>query len=342
MNIKLIKEYLEEKKQPKFRLTQIIKAVYQDGVLSFSEISTIPKELRQELDDNFSIFSFAVKKLQIAPNKSVTKALLELGDGSLIETVLISNRDKQWSVCISSQVGCPLRCTFCATGQSGFKRNLTGAEISDQVLYWSNYLKSKKLGTLTNVIYMGMGEPFLNWDNVKRSIEILTDDNLLNLGMRSLSVSTVGIPDGIKQLARDFPQVNLAISLHSANDKKRDEITPINKKYNIKQLKKAIEVYLENTNRKVMIEYLMIDQFNDTPDDVEDLVKFIESFSKNQLFHVNLIPYNQTSAEFQPSQKDRIEKFKKDLLKNKISTTIRRSLGTEIDGACGQLLVRTE
>jgi len=342
MNLKKIKDFLEENSQPKFRLKQIQKAVFQDGVSSFDEISTLPKELKYRMS-KLKILSFEVEKVLVAKDRQSVKALLKLKDGKNIETVLISPKPGDWSVCISCQVGCPMNCRFCATGRGGFTRNLTAEEITDQVLFWKQYLMNNlkfKISNLklTNVVYMGMGEPFLNWDNMSESLKSLINPELFGFGSRSISVSTAGIPEGIAKLAENFPQINLAISLHFADDKKRGEFMPVNKKYNLADLKTALQAYFQKTNRKVFIEYILLENINDTKEDAEKLAKYLKSIGKLQLLHVNLIRYNTTSEELKPSSKNRALEFKNFLIKNRIQVTIRKSLGEEIQGACGQLV----
>jgi len=343
MNINKIKEKLEKLGQPRFRLKQIKKAVYEDGVSDFAEILTLPKELRHQMS-KLKILSFEVEKVLVACDKQSTKALVKLHDGKLIETVLISPKPGDWSVCISCQVGCPMNCRFCATGRGGFTRNLTAEEITDQVLFWKQYLRKNfcELKTTNqepnNIVYMGMGEPFLNWVQVSESLKNLINPELFGFGARSVSVSTAGIPEGISKLAENFPQVNLAISLHFADDKKRSEFMPVNKKYNLEALKKALQEYFQKTNRKVFIEYILLENINDTKNDAEKLAKYLKSIGKLQLLHVNLIRYNTTGEELKPSSRNRVLEFKNFLIKNRIQATIRKSLGKEIRGACGQLI----
>jgi 23S rRNA (adenine2503-C2)-methyltransferase len=335
MNIEKLKEILKTHKQPKFRLSQIKKAVFQDGVSSFSEISNLPKNLREILDKEMKILSFEAEKVLVSRDKNSIKALLKLTDGNKIETVLISPKPGDWSACLSSQVGCPLNCAFCATGQTGFKRNLSTEEISDQVLFWKQYLKNNL--KLTSVVYMGMGEPFLNWPAVKKSLEILMDKDGLNFGSRSISISTVGVPGGIEKLASDFPQINLAISFHFANDEARKKYMPADNNFNLENLKEDLEKYFEKSNRKVFLEYILFDGLNDGERDAKELIKFIKNFKKSYLLHINLIKYNETSGKFRPSSSKAIQKFKSYLLRNRVGVTIRKSLGTDIQGACGQL-----
>lgn len=338
MDINKIEKFLKDSGQPKFRLQQISKAVYQDGVSGFNGISNIPKDLRRLLEENISILSFETEKVLAAGDKKAFKALLRLKDGNRIETVLISPKPGDWSVCISSQSGCSLDCSFCATGRGGFKRNLTAEEITDQVLFWRQYLKKMQMGLKFTVVYMGMGEPFLNWENVEKSIRYLIAPQLFGFGSRAISVSTVGIPEGIEKMAEEFPQINLAVSLHFADDIKRNKFIPVNKKYNLADLRSTVQKYFKKTRRKIFIEYVLIDNVNDNPEDAEELARYLESIGDTYLLHVNLIRCNPTGEEkIGPANKEKTQKFKDYLLKNNINCTIRKSLGTDIQGACGQL-----
>jgi len=350
MDIEKLKNILEKNNQPTFRLGQIQKAIFADGVSSFAEISTIAKDLRELLEKEMKILSFGVEKVLVAKDGQSIKALLKLQDNNLIETVLISPKPDTWSACISCQVGCAMGCRFCATGKMGFKRDLTAEEITDQILFWRQYLKNNlrlfqnskfeiKNSDISvgNIVYMGMGEPFNNWQNVSESIKNLTDEKLFGFGSRSLSVSTSGIASGIEKMAQEFPQVNVAISLHFATDEKRDRYMPVNKKDNLEALKHALQNYFAITKRKVFLEYIMLDGINDTALDAKQLADFIFSIGNPHLLHVNLIRYNMTSEELKPSSKTCTQLFKKELEKHRVSATIRKSLGEEIKGACGQL-----
>lgn len=338
MNTHKLEEKLKSSNQPKFRLSQIKKAIYKDGVSLFSEISTLPKDFREELDRKIKILSFSAEKILKSMDGRSIKAMLKLGDGNLIETVLISPKPDTWSACISSQVGCPLGCGFCATGRGGFKRNLTSEEISDQALFWRQYIRKNKIpGIFSSIVYMGMGEPFLNWENVRSSLEDLINPDLFGLGSRSISVSTAGLTDGIEKMAKAFPQINLAISLHFGNDEKRSTYMPINKKHNLANLKNGIENYFRKTRRKIFLEYILLDGINDSRQDADDLIKFIKSVGSNHLLHINLIRYNATSRDLRPTSTNNTQKFKDYLLRNKINVTIRKGLGEDIQGACGQL-----
>ena len=371
MNIKKLEEFLVGNNLPKFRLAQIKKAVFQDGVLSFSEITIIPKDLRGMLENNLNILSFEVEQVLEAKDEQSIKALLRLKNchselvseskrsesnkilkqvqddakGDLIETVLISPKPGVWSACISCQVGCQMGCRFCATGKMGFRRNLTTEEITDQILFWRQYLKASEANEakscVNNIVFMGMGEPFNNWQNVSESIKILTDKDLFGFGSRSLSVSTSGVAEGIVRMAKEFPQVNLALSLHFANDEKRSRFMPVNLKDDMSALKKALQEYFQITKRKVFLEYIMLDGINDTALDARQLAEYIKSIGNKHLLHVNLIRYNITSdppaGGLKPSTKDNAMRFKNSLEKLGIHATIRKSLGDEIKGACGQL-----
>ncbi|HAI74522.1 MAG TPA: 23S rRNA (adenine(2503)-C(2))-methyltransferase RlmN [Candidatus Moranbacteria bacterium] len=345
MQIEKLKKILTENNQPKFRLKQIEKAIFRDSVFSFAEISTISKELREILEKEMKILSFEAKKVLLAKDNLSAKVLLKLSDENFIESVLMSSMLNKWSVCVSTQVGCPISCAFCATGKSGFKRNLTSEEISDQVLFWRQYLNkphpspllTKERGQINNVVYMGMGEPFLNWENIAESLKILTDKSLFGFGSRSISVSTVGIPEGIEKLAQEFPQINLAISLHFAADEKRNKFMPVNKKYNLAEINKSLRNYFSKTSRQVFIEYIMLAGINDSEADAYALASYLKSIGNRHLLHINLIKYNESGGRFNASSGNKIQLFKKYLERGGFGVTIRKSIGQEIQGACGQL-----
>jgi len=338
MQIEKLKEILANNGEPKFRLSQIQKAIYQDGVSAFLEISTISKHLRKLLEKEMKFLSFKVEKILVSKNQNSIKVLLKLSDGNKIETVLLSPMKNKWSVCVSSQVGCALNCVFCATGKGGFQRNLTTEEIADQVLFWKQFIKKNKIkGKISNVVYMGMGEPFLNWKEVKKSLQNLIELNLFGFGARSISVSTAGIPEGILNLAKNFPQVNLAISLHFVRNDLRSRFMPINKIYDLQLLSKSLEEYFKKCNRKVFLEYILIKNINDKISDAEELASFVASFSKKNLLHINLIRGNFTEGKLKPSPFFQIEEFRKYLERKGVSVTVRKSVGEDIQGACGQL-----
>ncbi len=338
MDIEKLEKILVNNQQPKFRLAQIKKAIFQEGKTSFSEISNIPKALRIILEKEVGILLFQVVKVLVSIDGQSIKALLKMEDGKLVETVLLSPKPRIWSVCLSSQIGCPMGCQFCATGKMGFVRDLKAEEIFDQVLFWRQYLaKNKVKGKLTNIIYMGMGEPFLNWKNVKQSLLVLINKKYFDFRTRAISISTVGFPTGIEKIASEFPQINLALSLHFTQDKLRNELMPINQTFNLAKLKDSLEKYIEKCNRKVFLEYVMFQGLNDSEKDAQNLVKYVQSFQKTYLIHINLIRYNETSTKFKATSYEQMQKFKDYLIQNRIKVTIRKSLGTDIKGACGQL-----
>ncbi len=330
MNLKNLNKIL--KKEPGFRRKQIEKLIYVDLIKDWDEATVLSKNLRSELNKECPL---EIKgDFILSEKKSKTKkALIELSDGAKIETVLMEHEDGRNTVCVSSQVGCALGCEFCATGTMGFRRNLEVNEIIEQVLFFERLLK-KEGRKVTNVVFMGMGEPLLNYDNVISAIKILNDENKLNIGARKISISTAGITDGIKKLIKEDLQVNLAVSLHAANDEVRSKIMRINKTNSLKKLFRTIEMYVDKTNRQVMFEYLLLNGVNDTPSNAAELAELMK---RNYLYMVNLITYNPTGP-FQPSNKKTREIFKKILTKNKINFTERYSFGQDINAACGQLV----
>ena len=338
MDIQKLEELILKNKIPSYRINQISKAVFDEAIFSFLDITNLPIGLRILLNDELKILPFEVREVLVSKDKRAIKALLVLKDKRMIETVLISPKPETWSACISSQVGCSLGCLFCATGRGGFKRNLTAEEITGQVLFWKQYLRKNKIkGDFSNIVYMGMGEPFLNWDNVKDSIYELTDKNLFGFRNRSISVSTAGIPDKIEMFLNEFPQANLAVSLHFADDIKRSHFMKINRQYDLKKLIEALEKYLAKNKRKIFIEYILLENINDTPRDADNLIKFLRQIGNQKLLHVNLIRYNSIGFGLHPSSRETTKRFKFILEKDRIACTIRKSLGEDIQGACGQL-----
>jgi len=338
MDIKKLADVVAKNNLPSYRAKQLKKAIFGEAMDSFLDISTIPIDLRMKLNDELKILPFEIPEVLVSNDNRAIKALLVLEDKRMIETVLISPKPEVWSACISSQVGCSLGCLFCATGRGGFKRNLTVDEITSQVLFWKQYLKTNKIkGSFSNIVYMGMGEPFLNWENVKESIKELTNEDLFGFRNRSISVSTAGIPDKIEEFSNEFPQANLAISLHFADDIKRNHFMKVNLQHNLEKLKEVLRKYLEKNKRKVFIEYILLANVNDTPKDARNLAKFLREIDHNKLLHVNLIRYNSIGFGLSPSSKEITKKFKFMLEKERISSTIRKSLGEDIQGACGQL-----
>ncbi|MDD3302535.1 MAG: 23S rRNA (adenine(2503)-C(2))-methyltransferase RlmN [Candidatus Gracilibacteria bacterium] len=333
-----VKDLLKEKKIPVFRYAQIENAIYKNFVTEFLEIQTIPKELREGLKENFFYYSLVVDHIVTSDNGQTTKILFKTTDGHFIESVIMRHLTGRNTLCVSCQAGCPMGCSFCATGKLGLKRNLEFYEIVEQIYYACEILN--KEGTiLRNVVYMGMGEPFLNYENVKKSIDLICAQKKLNFANRRVTVSTCGIIPGIEKFGDDFPQTSLAISLHASNDEIRTKIMPINKTYDLEKLMKSLDLYVNKTNKRVFYEYIMINGVNDNIVLARELGKLLEG----KLAHVNFIPYNSgegTGGSYSATPRFIIEKFQKVLLTYGIPSTIRATMGDDIDAACGQLAIK--
>ncbi|MHB1377413.1 MAG: 23S rRNA (adenine(2503)-C(2))-methyltransferase RlmN [Candidatus Humimicrobiaceae bacterium] len=316
--------------EPGFRIKQIERSIYKDFSENWNEFTGLPLLLREELKKEINLTINGVMHQSV--DSDSIKALIKLEDGIIVETVLMRHKDKRNTICVSSQAGCAVGCKFCKTGESGFKRNLSAEEIIAQVLFFSRYLKTRGK-RITNVVFMGMGEPFLNYDNFLNSVKILNDENKFNIGQRKISVSTCGITEKIKMLADVNLQINLAVSLNAPNDKIRMEIMPMAKKYPINELLSSVRYYIEKTNRRVMLEYVLLKDINDLPENAEELSKKIRGL----LCFVNLIPFNGEDNNKRPLEK-RIKEFKKILTQNKTPFTQRYRFGDDINAACGQLV----
>jgi 23S rRNA (adenine2503-C2)-methyltransferase len=328
MNLKELQVFLDSINQPRFRFKQIVKNYFSGKFNSFKEMSNLSLDLRETLEKNLPLSSNVLETLQ--EDKSTKKALLRLSDGEKIETVLMEYEG--WTTaCISSQVGCALGCKFCATGKIGFRRNLTAEEMIDQITFWNNRMYPK---TVSRVVFMGMGEPFLNWDNFVEAIETINSKEGLTIGSRKISISTAGIIDKIKAFADLDTQINLAISLHSINQEQRESIMPIANKYSLDDLKEACEYYTKNTNRQIFFEYALMKDVNDSNEDARELAKFINS---NSLYYLNIIQLNEIEGGITPSTKKRTDLFLNKLDKNRVAYSVRRSFGSKIQAACGQL-----
>lgn len=316
--------------EPGFRIKQIERSIYKDFSENWNEFTGLPLFLREALKKEIDLTINGI--MHQSGDSGSIKALIKLEDGIVVETVLMLHKDKRNTICVSSQAGCAVGCKFCKTGELGFKRNLSAEEIIAQVLFFSRYLKT--IGKrITNVVFMGMGEPFLNYDNFLNSVKILNDENKFNIGQRKISVSTCGITEKIKMLADVNLQINLAVSLNAPNDKIRMEIMPIAKKYPINELLSSVRYYIEKTNRRVMLEYVLLKDINDLPENAEELSKKIRGL----LCFVNLIPFNGEDNNKRPLEK-RIKEFKKILAQNKTPFTQRYRFGDDINAACGQLV----
>ena len=318
----------EEFQQPSFRVKQIMQWVYNKGASSYDEMTNLPASLRADLSTELPLFSPKVITKQNSQD-GTRKYLLELIDGSRIETVGIPHNN-HLSVCVSTQAGCALRCAFCATGQGGYTRNLGCGEIVDQVLAVARDFDTR----VSNVVFMGQGEPFLNYDASLEAARIINNPDYLGIGARHITISTSGILPQIRRFASEPQQFTLAISLHSAIQETRDEIMPGCKKYPLDRLHDSIASYASSTGRRPTFEYLMINKVNDT----NDHLKALGAFCKGTLCHVNLIPLNSTpKGRFTPSPLERIKDFESYLTSLGVETTIRQSFGQDIDAACGQL-----
>jgi len=330
MEYKSLFQFLQS--EPTYRLNQVKKAVFLDLFEDWQKVTNLPQALREKLNQTFPLLISG--KIFSSLSEPTAKALLTLNDGVKIETVLLKHQDGRRTVCVSSQAGCQLNCKFCATGQQGFKRNLTAGEIVDQVVFFSRYLKNVDGGKnhVTNIVFMGMGEPFLNYENVMAAINLLNDKDGLAIGSRKISISTCGITEGIKKLASEKFQVNLAVSLHAPNDELRIKLMPIGQKYPLVKIFQAVDAYIKKTNRQVMFEYLLIQGVNDSV----KLAKELAVLMKKPLYLVNLIVYNPTK-EFKPPSFRVIKDFKTVLEKAGVKVTQRHSFGQKIQAACGQL-----
>lgn len=327
MDLKKLDQILKD--EPSYRLNQIKRCLFIDLIDDWEKATTLSKELREKLNKDLPIFIDG--ELLVSKDKQTLKALITFEGGGRVETVLMRHKDKRNTICLSSQIGCPLACEFCATGKLGFKRNLTASEIVAQFLFMARLLH-KEGERIANAVFMGMGEPFLNYDNVLEAIRIINDKDGLNVGARKISISTVGIIEGIERLSEEKLQVNLAISLHAPTDSLRSKIMPINKKYPINIVLSSVNDYTKRTKRRVMFEYIMINGLNDRESDANALAEIM----KKRLYFVNLISYNPTGI-FKPSPGIRIKKFKELLSKRSVSVTQRYRFGDNIEAACGQL-----
>ncbi|MXV51736.1 23S rRNA (adenine(2503)-C(2))-methyltransferase RlmN [Pedobacter sp. HMF7647] len=315
-----------------FRAKQIWEWLWKKSARSFDEMNNLSKNLREKLAEQFIINAVDISNSQFSNDKTI-KNSFRLYDNNLIEGVLIPTPERM-TACVSSQVGCSLTCKFCATGYMDRKRNLDAAEIYDQVVLIDQQARQNYGIPLSNIVYMGMGEPLLNYANVLKSIERITAEDGLNMSYKRITVSTAGIAKMIKKLGDDKVKFNLALSLHAANDKKRNEIMPINEQNSLKSLAEALKYYFAKTKNPVTYEYIIFDGFNDELADAAELAKFC----KHLPCKVNIIEYNPISfAAFTNAEEDKVEKFADYLRRHGVTTNIRRSRGKDIDAACGQL-----
>lgn len=313
--------------QPAYRGKQLYQYLYQKGVRTLEDISVFPKQWREKLAD-YPLGRSTIDYCSTAPDQT-RKYLLKLADGNKIETVGIPTQ-KRLTVCVSSQVGCPMACEFCATGKGGFTRNLRASEIIDQVLTVQEDFDRR----VSHVVFMGMGEPLMNLEEVVKAVKSLNED--MGIGARSLTISTVGIKGKISQLAQHHLQVTFAVSLHAPNQLLREKLIPTANHYPLSELLNECRQYVKITKRRITFEYVLLANVNDSPHQAEELAHHLRGFQT----HVNLIPYNPINdADFQRPNKTRIKEFTEVLQKHNIEVTVRYSRGLEADAACGQLRV---
>ena len=334
--MKNIKDYnLEELKQEliaigekKYRAEQIFKWLYVDKIKEFDDMTNLPLELRDKLKKEYTMCNYNILKKQESSD-GTKKYLFDVLDGNAIETVLMQYHHGK-TICVSSQIGCKMGCKFCASTGIKFVRSLSAGEIVEQILAVEQDIGDK----ISNVVFMGIGEPFDNYDNVMQAIKIINSQKGLNIGARHISISTSGLVPMIYKFADEELQCTLSISLHATNDEKRSSMMPVNNRYNIEELMKACRYYIEKTNKRISFEYALAKDNNDNLEDARGLVKLL----KGMLCHVNLIPINKIeNGKFIKSTNENIIKFRDYLNENGIVATIRRELGSDIDAACGQL-----
>ncbi|MHB8818470.1 MAG: 23S rRNA (adenine(2503)-C(2))-methyltransferase RlmN [Bellilinea sp.] len=332
-----LEQAFKESGQPAYRAKQVWQGLYHQLWNSPDQFSSLPKLLREWLGSTFQFQNLTPDQVQLSSDGETRKTLFLLPDGRAIEAVLM-HYDRRKTLCISTQAGCAMGCVFCATGQMGFKRHLSSGEIVEQVLYYARILREEG-EQVTNVVFMGMGEPFHNYDSTMSAIQRLNHPDGLNLGARRFTISTVGLVPVIKRFSEEKSQINLAISLHAANDELRSSMLPINRKHPIAELMAACREYVEKTGRRLTFEWALIQDVNDSIETARALSKLL----KGLICHVNVIPLNPTHKYTgKGSTRDRAAAFKAELEKAGIPCTIRMRRGMDIQAGCGQLATRAE
>jgi len=335
-NEKKVKEILQKNWEKHFRYSQIENALYKNFIDDFDEMTTLSKKVREILKQNFFLNSMEIESEVTSENGQTTKILWKTKDWYFIESVIMRHLTWRVTLCVSCQAGCPMWCSFCATWKLGLQKNLEFHEIIEQIYYVAKKIDAEG-NRLRNIVYMWMGEPMLNYDNVKDSIDFAASQKKFDLSNRRITVSTCWIIPWIKKFTNDFSQVSLAISLHAPNDKIRKKIMPVDHTYPLKDLMKALDEYVEKTNKRIFYEYIMINWVNDNIKLAHELGKLLEW----KLAHVNFIPYNPwegtNSDWFMPTPRFIIEKFQKILQHYGVVSTIRTTMWDDIDAACGQL-----
>ncbi|MBT5932061.1 MAG: 23S rRNA (adenine(2503)-C(2))-methyltransferase RlmN [Flavobacteriales bacterium] len=332
LSVEELADYLKANDFPSFRAKQIMDWLWKKNVGSFQEMKNVGKGLQLFLDGHFSINKISIKDQQISKDKTI-KCAFEVDKKSVVEGVLIPT-SKRTTACISSQVGCSLACTFCATGRLKLLRNLTAGEIYDQVFHLKNEANHRYQKSLSNIVYMGMGEPLLNYKNVLSSIDWICSDDGLGMSPKRITVSTAGISKMIKKLGDDEVKFNLALSLHAASDEKRNKIMEINESNDLESLRDALQYFYEKTNSRVTFEYIIFDGFNDEISDARELA----DFAKCVPCKINIIEYNPIDGEpFKQAKSEKVDQFASFLEERNMIVNVRRSRGKDIDAACGQL-----
>jgi 23S rRNA (adenine2503-C2)-methyltransferase len=325
-------ELFESINEPGFRAKQLYDWLWAKGMVDFAQMSNLSIKLREYLQANFVINAVQIHELQVSSDKTI-KCAMRLHDNYVVESVLIPHKDRM-TACISSQVGCSLTCKFCATGKLKRMRNLNADEIVDQVVLIKNTAANRYNAPLTNIVYMGMGEPLLNYNEVIKSVEKITSPNGLGMAAKRITVSTAGVSKMITKLADDKVKFNLALSLHAANDEKRNQIMPINETNSLENLSEALNYFIDKTGTRPTFEYIVFKDFNDSINDAKDLVNFCKKVKGK----VNIIEYNAIDgSEFKQTTKERLMDFTQYLESNGVIVNIRHSRGKDIDAACGQL-----
>jgi len=334
-----VDEFVARYELKPYRLRQLYHAAAKELLAGPAEMTTLPKDLRSALSDGGIAFtSLEAIALQRSRDEQTTKGLFKLRDGKEVEAVLMEHYGDRTTVCISSQAGCAFACAFCATGQGGFNRNLSAGEIFEQALFFARALCERKK-RITNVVFMGMGEPFHNFDAVMDAVALLNDSAGFGLGHRHITISTVGLVDKIDRFADERLQVNLAISLHAPNDELRSGLMPVNRRFPLAELMAACERYVNKTNRKVFFEYVMLAGVNDS----DACARELASLMRGRLYHVNLIPYNATpDGPYSATDTARIWDFAAILDAAGVPVTVRQNMGRDIAAACGQLQAETQ
>jgi 23S rRNA (adenine2503-C2)-methyltransferase len=318
--------------EPVFRAKQVYDWLWSKGVIDFNQMSNLSKKIREYLETNFVINAVQIHELQISSDKTI-KCAMRLHDNYVVESVLIPHRLRM-TACISSQVGCSLSCTFCATGKLKRMRNLNADEIFDQVVLIKNTAAEKYKAPLTNIVYMGMGEPLLNYKEVLSSVDKITSPTGLGMAAKRITVSTAGVAKMISKLGDDEVRFNLALSLHAANDEKRNHIMPINETNSLDNLAQALQHFTEKTGSRPTFEYIAFKDFNDSIKDAQELVNYCKKVKSK----VNIIEYNSIDgSDFIQTSKERLLAFTQHLEKNGVICNVRHSRGKDIDAACGQL-----